>query len=234
METGQIGLFGGNGTPDAIRLPDVPEWPRLERLNYEAEAIGFHLTAHPLDAYGPALRRLGVVSIAQIERNAQAGVTRVRLAGTVVGSKIRPTRTGSKMAFLSISDQSGGCEVTLFSEVLGRSYALLAENTNVLITADLQVQGESLRITAQDVAALDQAAAGAGAAIKVWLAETASVPHIRDVLARDGTGKGRVVLVPMLDGARQVEIALPGGFQVTPRLAEALLASPGVQRVEEI
>ena len=234
VETGQIGLFGGNGTPDAIRLPDVPEWPRLERLNYEAEAIGFHLTAHPLDAYGPALRRLGVVSIAQIERNAQAGVTRVRLAGTVVGSKIRPTRTGSKMAFLSISDQSGGCEVTLFSEVLGRSYALLAENTNVLITADLQVQGESLRITAQDVAALDQAAAGAGAAIKVWLAETASVPHIRDVLARDGTGKGRVVLVPMLDGARQVEIALPGGFQVTPRLAEALLASPGVQRVEEI
>ena len=120
-ETGQIGLFGGNGTPDAIRLPDVPEWPRLERLTYEAEAIGFHLTAHPLDAYGPVLRRLGVVPIARIEHNAQAGVTRVKLAGTVVGSKIRPTRTGSKMAFLSISDQSGGCEVTLFSEVLGRS-----------------------------------------------------------------------------------------------------------------
>ena len=233
-ETGQIGLFGGDGTPDAIRLPDVAEWPRLERLNYEAEAIGFHLTAHPLDAYGPVLRRLGVVPIAQIERNAQAGVTRVKLAGTVVGSKIRPTRTGSKMAFLSISDQSGGCEVTLFSEVLGRSYGLLAENTNVLVTADLQVQGESLRITAQDVAALDQAASGVSAAIKVWLAETASVPHIRDVLARDGAGKGRVVLVPALDGARRVEIALPGGFQVTPRLTEALLSAPGVERVEEM
>ncbi len=59
------------------------------------------------------------------------------------------------------------------------------------------------------------------------------MPHIRDLLAREGAGKGRVVLVPA--GRRaEVEIALPGGFNVTPRLAQALMASPGVERVEEI
>ena len=62
VETGQIGLFGGNGTPDAIRLPDVPEWPRLERLNYEAEAIGFHLDGAPAGCVwaGAAAARRGV------------------------------------------------------------------------------------------------------------------------------------------------------------------------------
>jgi hypothetical protein len=31
-----------------------------------------------------------------------------------------------------------------------------------------------------------------------------------------------------------VEIILPGGFQVTPRLAQAIKTLPGVERVEEI
>ena len=191
-------------TPEAIWPAGSAEWPPLERLTYEAEAIGFHLTAHPLDAYAPALRRLGVVAMRPAGASAQPGAARVKLAGNVVGARSH-TRTGSRMAFLRISDSVGRVRSDAVQRgARGGPYALLAENTNVLITADLQVQGESLRITAQDVAALDQAASGVGAAIKVWLAETASVPHIRDVLARDGAGKGRVVLVPTPDGVWQV------------------------------
>ena len=70
--------------------------------------------------------------------------------------------------------------------------------------------------------------------IRVWLAETASVPHIRDLLSREGPGKGRVFLLPQVGDSRHVEIALPGGFQVTPRLAEALKSTPGVERVEDM
>jgi DNA polymerase-3 subunit alpha len=138
------------------------------------------------------------------------------------------------MSWVRISDQSGSCEITLFSEVLSRCRPLVSEGTGILATADLQFQGEALRITAQDVSSLDQAAASAGAAIRVWLAETASVPHIRDLLSREGPGKGRVFLLPQVGDSRHVEIALPGGFQVTPRLAEALKSAPGVERVEDV
>ena len=72
-ESGQIGLFGGAGKPEQLRLPDVPDWPPMDRLGFEAEAVGFHLTAHPLDAYTQVLRRLGVVSSTQLEARAQAG-----------------------------------------------------------------------------------------------------------------------------------------------------------------
>jgi DNA polymerase-3 subunit alpha len=233
-ETGQIGLFGNTGKPDSLRLPDVTDWPQLDRLGFEAEVLGFHLTAHPLDAYRQVLRRIGIVRIDQLEARAQAGVTRVKLAGTVVGSKERITRTGSRMAWIRISDDSGACEVTAFSEILGRTRDLVEIGTNVLVTADLQLQGELLRITAQDITSLDQAAAATGAAIRIWLRETAAVPHIRDLLTRERGGKGRVVLVPTVDPNRNVEIALPGGFHVTPRLAEALTLLPGVERVEEL
>jgi DNA polymerase-3 subunit alpha len=236
-DSGQIALFGaasGGSQGEKLRLPDMPDWAPTERLNFEAEAIGFHLTAHPLDAYAKALRRLGTTACAHVEASAQAGVTRVRLAGTVVAQKERVTRTGNRMAWVKITDASGSCEVTLFAEVLTRTRDLLTNGANVLVTADLRQDGEALRITAHDVVALDEAAAGAGSAMRIWLHETATVAHIRDLLGREGRGKGRVILVPKLGTTQSVEIALPGGFNVTPRLAQALKVVPGVDQVEEL
>ncbi len=232
-ESGQIGLFGGV-RPDLLRLPDVTDWEPLERLGYEAEAIGFHLTAHPLDAYAQVLRRISALRVKDLEARAQVEAGRVKLAGTVVAVKERVTRTGSRMAWVRLSDSSGSCEVTVFSEVLARARELLTTGTNVLVTADLQMQEETLRITAQEMATLDQSAASVGAAIRVWLEETAAVPHIRELLGRESGGKGRVILVPKLGAAQSVEIALPGGFNVTPRLAQALKGVAGVERVEEV
>jgi DNA polymerase III subunit alpha len=235
-ESGQIALFGAssNGPGETLRLPNVPDWGPTDRLNFEAEAIGFHLTAHPLDAYAKALRRLGTTQCAQVEAVAQAGVMRIRIAGTVAAQKERVTRTGNRRAWVRITDASGSCEVTLFAEVLSRARDLLAIGSNVLVTADLRQDGEALRITAQDVVALDQAAASAGAAMRIWLRETAVVPHIRDLLGREGGGRGRVILVPRLGASQSVEIALPGGFNVTPRLAQAMKVLPGVEQVEEL
>jgi DNA polymerase III subunit alpha len=232
-ESGQIGLFGGGG-PEPLRFPEVPDWPVFDRLGFEAEAIGFHLTAHPLDAYAQVLRRIGVVQAVEIEARGQAGMTRVKLAGTIVAIKERITRAGNRMAWVRISDLSGSCEVTVFSEVLGRARDLVASGSNVLVSAELQMQADVLRITAHEVTALDQAAAGIGTSIRVWLEATEAVPHIRDLLGRESGGKGRVVLVPSLGHTQSVEIALAGGFHVTPRLTEALSIVPGVRRVEEI
>jgi DNA polymerase-3 subunit alpha len=232
--SGQIGLFGGmSDKPEPLRLPDTPDWPPLERLTFEAEAIGFHLTAHPLDAYANALRRLGVTPSIQAEARAAAGITRVKLAGTVVSIKERITRTGSRMAWVRISDAAGSVEVTCFSEVLSRSRDVMASGANVLVTAELKTEGEAVRVTAMDVTPLDSAAAQAGASIRIWLRETATVPHIRDVLARESGGRGRVSLVPRIGPDQDVEIALPGGYNVTPRLAQALKLLPGVDQVEE-
>ncbi|MGE0419549.1 MAG: DNA polymerase III subunit alpha, partial [Acetobacteraceae bacterium] len=234
-QSGQIGLFGGGASkPEPLRLTNIQDWPPLERLAFEAEAVGFHLTAHPLDTYAVALRRLGVTSTAQVEVRARAGVTRVKLAGTVVSSKERITRTGSRMAWVRISDSTGSVEVTCFSEVLNRAREIMGSGDNVLVTAELKTDGEAIRITAQDVTPLDQAAAQAASSIRIWLRETAAIPHIRDLLGKESGGRGRVTLIPRIDDAQSVEIALTGGYNVTPRLAQALKVVPGVDDVEQL
>ncbi len=232
-ESGQIGLFGGSA-PEPIRLPAIPDWPDLEKLGFEAEAIGFHLTGHPLDTYAALLARIGAVGSSRLEAMAAAGMTRVKLAGCVIGRKERPTRTGSKMAWVRLSDAAGSYEVTFFSETLAACSELLREGAPILVTADLKQEGEGLRITASGAMSLEQAAAEAGAGIRIWLGQSAAVPHIRTILERERKGRGRVTLLPRLGETQDVEIQLPGGFNVTPRLAQALKLVPGVERVEEV
>ena len=233
-ESGQIALFGGGGGPEELRLPPGPDWPPMERLGFEAEAVGFHLTAHPLDSYGPLLKRLGVIPSSQMEARAQAGATRLRVAGCVIATKERPTRTGGRMAWIRLSDQGGSFEVTAFSEVLNGARDALRAGNAVVMGVDLRLDGESLRVTAADCKDLDQAASEAGAGMRIWLDRTEAVPHIRAILAQGDRGRGRVTLVPKLGTEQAVEITIPGGFQVTPRLAQAIKVVPGVERVEEV
>ena len=225
----QDALFGGGGQPEPLRLAAAAEWPEQERLAAEAEAIGFHMTAHPLDGYAAAMRRLGVVSSAAL---AARGGQRVRAAGLVVAVKERTTRTGSRMAWVRLSDTHGSFEVTLFSEVLARRRDLIVTGTALLITADLKQEGDALRITASEVERLDDAASQIGGELRIWLDRTEAVPHIRSVLGREGKGRGTVVLIPRVGVGEDVEVTLPGGWSVSPRLAQAIKSLPGVERVE--
>jgi DNA polymerase-3 subunit alpha len=224
-------LFGDTGQADALALPPAEAWGAFDQASYEAEAIGFHLTAHPLDAYGATLRRLGVVAGSSLAQEAVRS-SRAKVAGSVVAIKERTTQKGTRMAWLRLSDAAGSFEVTLFSEVLGRARPMIAIGAMVLVTVELKLEGEALRITALDVSPLDEAAAGAG--LRIWVGEAAAVDHLRSVLERAGRGGGRVALVPRIDADRQVEIALPGFYAVSPRLAQALTVLPGVERVEDM
>ena len=232
--SGQSGLFGSGSRPEALRLPPTPDWPEMERLAFEAEAIGFHLTAHPMDSYTPALKRLGVVPAASVEGRARAGETRLRLAGCIVGTPgVRRTKSGSPMMWVALSDASGTAEVTLFSEVLLASRDVLKAGAAVTMRVDIRLDGDSVRLTAADCVSLDAAAAETGAGLRIWLDRTEAVPHIRSILAREAGGRGTVTLVPRLDDVSAVAITVPGLYQVGPRLGQALKAVPGVERVEE-
>jgi DNA polymerase-3 subunit alpha len=227
-------MFGAEAAPPPLRLPEVTDWPMLERLTYEAEAVGFHLSAHPLDTYKRALQKLGVTPSAQIADRARGGAARLKLAGTVVSTKAFKTKSGNRMAWVRMSDQQGAYEVTFFSETLAKAGDHLVEGTALLITTEARMDGETLRLTAQEVEPLEKAAQGIAAGIKLWLEQSAAVPHIRTLLEREGRGRGRVVLVPVTGPGQEVEIALPGGFNVSPRLMQAMKVLPGVAEVQEL
>ena len=56
----QSSLFGAEEYSSKVKLSDAPDWPDLEKLRLEAGAIGFYLSAHPLDVYADSMKKLGV------------------------------------------------------------------------------------------------------------------------------------------------------------------------------
>lgn len=233
--SGQVNLFGGADQPaETPKLPEATDWAPLERLSREFDAIGFYLSAHPLDAYGKSLPRLGITAYANLrEQMRLQRSSRFTLAGIVAGRQERTSARGNRFAFVQLSDQSGLFEATVFSEVLSTSRELLVAGKAIVLTADAQLQGDDLRLTVQSVRALDQMAATAAAGLMVYLRDPGPLKGLDGILKRDAKGRGTVSLLLDLPD-REVEIKLPGGFAITPQVRAALKALPGVVDVREI
>jgi len=233
----QVSLFGDSDdeTARGPGLPAVADWPAIERLQHEFDAIGFYLSSHPLDAYGKSLDRLGVVRFADLPaRLAAGGATRFKLAGVVIGRRERTSARGSRFAFVQMSDASGVFEVMMFSEVLGQARALLEGGQPLLVTVDVRAEEESLRLTAQRAEPLDNVAAHAAAGLKVFLGEGDALSPLRGLMQREAGGRGRVTVVVPVPPAREVEILLPGGFKISPKVRAAVKSLPGILDVHDV
>ena len=122
-ESGQVSLFGGPeeganglGMPD---LPNVRPWDQLEQLAREFKAVGFYLSAHPLDSREKQFENLKISSCADVHTALQdVAASRFQMAGVLLKKQEKMSQKGSKYAFLQLSDPTGIFEVTLFSEML--------------------------------------------------------------------------------------------------------------------
>jgi DNA polymerase-3 subunit alpha len=231
-ESGQVSLFGGgDSAAEELRLTNVPDWPGHERLGEEFSAMGFYLSGHPLDAYGAALKRLGVTTYASLMEDRRAGF-KAKLAGTLIKKSERRGRNDQMYAFVSFSDPTGMFEVMLFPEVLAASRPLLESGKSLVITASADWDGDELKLRAASIADLDQAAASAGEGMVVRLDSLAPLPVIAAQLMQPG--KGLVSFVVPGGPGEEVEIALAKRHAVTAILRSNIAAIPGVLSVEAV
>jgi DNA polymerase-3 subunit alpha len=235
-ETRQESLFAGTDRGFAARpsLPVVADWPSVEKLQNEFDAIGFYLSSHPLDPYGRSLERAGILRWIDLPASLAAnGNTRFRLAGIVIGKKERTSARGSRFAFAQLSDTSGAYEITVFSEVLAQARALLDGSQPLIVTVDVRREEDSLRLTAQKIEPLDTVVAHVAAGLRVFVAEAEALPRLKSLISRETGGRGRVTVVLDLP-SREVELTLPGGFRVNPGIRAAVKSLPGVVDVHDI
>jgi DNA polymerase-3 subunit alpha len=236
---GQSELFGGGGNREPVTLPSVEPWLPAERLRREYEAVGFFLSGHPLDDYAAVLKKLRVQPWAEFARAVKAGATAGRVAATVVSRQERRTRTGSKMGIIGLSDPSGHFEAVIFSEGLAEHRDLLEPGTAVLLFLSAEVQGDDVRARIQSAEPLDAAAANLHKGLRVFLRDDKPIEAVAKRLEpapqrTAANGDGEVSVVLMLNEGTEVEVKLPGRFKVSPQIAGAIKAVPGVVTVEAL
>jgi DNA polymerase-3 subunit alpha len=226
----QESLFGDGPAVSNPPLPVVAEWPMVERLQNEFEALGFYLSAHPLDAYAGNLERLGISSFASL---ADATSGNVAVAGVVLGKQERNSRRG-RFAFVQMSDQSGLFEVAIFSDRYAEARELIEPGQMLRIEVGLRREDEQTRLTARKVEALDDRAALACAGYKVFLASDVTLPALKGVVERERDGTGKLSLMVPVDDGDEIKIDLEGRYAVSPAARAALKAVPGVVDVHDL
>ncbi|HEY3224886.1 MAG TPA: DNA polymerase III subunit alpha [Pseudolabrys sp.] len=236
---GQSELFGGGAVREPIMLPQIEPWLPAERLRREYEAVGFFLSGHPLDDYAAVLKKMRVQPWAEFARAVKAGATAGRVAATVVSRTERRTRTGSKMGIIGLSDPSGHFEAVIFSEGLAEHRDRLDPGNAVLLFLSAEVQGDEVRARIQSVDALDSAAANLQKGLRVFLRDGAPLEAVAKRLepaprSAHANGDGEVSVVLLLRRGTEVEVKLPGRFKVSPQIAGAIKAVPGVVQVEAL
>jgi DNA polymerase-3 subunit alpha len=235
-ESNQVNLFGEAEVSLAPPpLPSPTPWSDTERLTQEFDAIGFYLSAHPLDDYAKTLERLGVVPVAEVPGRLNGETKRLKLAGAVLSVQERTSARGNRFAFVQLSDPSGVFEVTVFSDVLSEHRELIEPGALLLVGVDARIEEGAPRLMAQRLEALESGALKAQAGLRVFLDDPAPLDGLKTILGPSAKGRGLVTFVLALEGGhREVEMALPGGYTVSPPVRAAVKAVPGVVDVQEV
>jgi DNA polymerase-3 subunit alpha len=231
----QDSLFGAGpnmGMPEPT-LAEVDDWPPLERLNYEQEAIGFYLSAHPLDAYGSVLEALRITPCAKFLERANDGASSINVAGVVLNVQERDSN-GRRFAFVQLSDASGSFEVAFFHETYGAARELLEPGRSLLIHANIRAEGEMLKLTAQNADDLEQRAVGRMKGLEIHFSETAPLAPLRSILQRHGAGAGRIVFVVKTPGRGLVEVGLKDRYALSPAVRAEIDALAGISAVHDL
>ncbi len=234
---GQSSLFGGPegaGTP-LPSLPKVQGWDHLEKLRHEFDAVGFYLSAHPLDAKAAQLERLNILNLAQVEERVVYSSAMVDMAGVLLKKQIKVSqKSGNKFAFIQMSDATGVFEAIVFSEALARARDVLEEGETLLLKVMVERQEDQLRFMVQDIQSLDKSLSGKIREVRVILETGEAAQKLKAFLADEGPGPARVVVEVPLNDREHAVLSIPGSYSFSPQVRSQLGKAAGVLDVREL
>lgn len=229
----QIGLFGG-AAAEAIARPKLTPtepWDRFEKLEQEHTVIGFYLSDHPLNGYATQLEmQSSLTPIAELPDLATKGRTWAKIVGIVLSVRERNTKEGKLFGLVTLSDLSGQEEVLMFSETYTRFLPLLESKKPLLFELNMKVDGERVRILAEGVS---EFAAQTNQRIPDYITLKLNgmneLPPIKQFLDKAGQGATQCTLIVNQQQGKQLEIKLPGGFNIGLPQIEQLRAITTLQ-----
>ena len=232
----QESLFGDSVGAARPRVPPAPRWDPVRQLDEELTAVGFYLSGHPLGDMVEVLRRNRVTFLVDALALASGGAAAFRMVGVVRRRQERSSANGGgKFAFVGLSDPSGEYEVLFQADALRRCRDLLEPGRSIVLTVRAKAGDGEVRFFGDDAEPLERAIEKVASGLRIHVSPViVEVDVLKARLRPAATGGGSVVFVAAFAGGREVEMRLPGRFQLDAAARGALKVAPGVAFVEDL
>nr|WP_272878897.1 DNA polymerase III subunit alpha [Rothia nasimurium] len=229
---GQFDLFGGLGLEDdnpandlAVQVPDVPEWEKRDKLNFEREMLGLYVSDHPLRGLEDALDALSDSTIQGLvsEDSVKPDGAIVTVAGMITSVSRRIAKnSGNPYARLEIEDRTGSMEVMFFGRAYEPIAGVLAEDLICTIKGRLQRRDDgSVTLSAQELHIPEISADGTGGPVTIvvpeYKATEETLHQLRDIL-KNHKGESEV-RIALMTRTKRVMLRLGADLRVTPNPA---------------
>ena len=202
-------------------LPRTAPWTFGQRLENELMALGFYISAHPLDQYKHLIQRAKLATSATL---IDLGDRKpVQIAANVNSFSRRRTKTGKDMITINASDSFGNIDAVAFGESAAIFGQMLAGENVVLISGKTSARDDRVSIFVDSIIPLTQWVAKVARKLTLDIYTKDVLPSVKKALGSLPHGGTRVVLI--LHGAdKTASIALPTGVELGATTAKDLIA----------
>ena len=234
--TGQNNLFGE--TNNLLSYPDlklIEDWNSSEKLKKEYEAIGFYLSAHPLDDYSKLFKSQKIEKFSELNEILKSGPKLIKISGSVLSKQERISNKGNKFAFIQFSDPSGFFEVTAFSDILDLYNNLLQPSQNLILSCQATLEENQPKLLLRKVEKIsDVLNSLEDLGIRIFIDDHNAVTFLKEqleILNNENLKKSPIKIV-VISKEFDVELDLPNSYRITNDVINSINHIPGVLQVE--
>lgn len=217
-EKNQISLFGAAAKAQSLpRREPVPEWDAREQLKFEKEALGFYITAHPLDKYERELARISKLTTSDLS-SAPDG-SQVQLAGVIHAVKLKNNKSGKRYATFSLEDRDGAVEAIVWPETYQKYESIIHGDEPVVARGKLDVDEERAQIIVDDLKPLHTALVDSVREVRIRAPkarlENGGLEELKSAL-QQFRGRSLTYLHLELEDGREAVLLLGDDYRVSP------------------
>ncbi|GEA88239.1 DNA polymerase III subunit alpha [Cellulomonas cellasea] len=217
---GQFDLFADLGGDDegpgfSVVIPDLPDWDKKQRLQFEREMLGLYVSDHPLSGLEHVLAAAADVAIATLNADeARPDGSTVVVAGLITSLQRKMSKQGNPWAAVTLEDMEGAVEIMFFGETYLAYSTALAEDAVVVVRGRVRRRDETMQLQAMEVSIPDVSAAADSPVVLTLPVSRCTAPvveRLREVLSTHPgvtevhlrlTSPGRATVMRLDEGLR--------------------------------
>ncbi len=195
----------------AHNLVRTAPWTFAQRLENELLALGFYISAHPLDQYKHLIAGANLATSVKIMEMPDRA--NVRIAANVNSYSQRRTKTGKDMITINASDGFGNIDAVAFGDAVTALAPILATENEVVISGRLSNRDDRVSVFVDSIIPLSQWVAQIAKKITLNIYDKNILADVKKALITLGAGYTRVVL-NLHSGDKKTSLALAGGVEL--------------------
>ena len=135
-----------------VTVPDIDEWDKSTKLNFERQMLGLYVSDHPLSGMTSVLAGMRDMSIAQLlNRSKGMDGKAVTLAGLVTAVDRRVSKKGNPWAIVTIEDLESSIQCMFFGKVYDAHSDDLVLDSVIRVRGVVELRDEATNIRVNDM-----------------------------------------------------------------------------------